>query len=182
MSNIKSQTDHIFHVWINRRQEERRMAGEEHEHGLYEFKNMLSFLEYGHKRIQQAFENALPKTHKQCSLSPTESIHDNRLTCAFGIEVATCPILAHLKTTFDEERQRECGQLGKHYAGIPDEEVYRKMAVVCAWNIFTTSVNADNTTWGGIDTSEGYHLDETDRRFWRRVYDSMAAPGPGDDA
>lgn len=173
----EQQADHIFHVWINHRQDERVKAGEEHEHDLYEFKSMLQFLEYGHRTIEQAFTGALPLKHQQCSHQPVETLPSNRLLCALGQDVTTCPILTSLKATFDVERDREIGQMGKRYASVPDALVYQKMATVCAWHIYTEQLKHKRF----IDTSEGWLTDESDRIFWQRTYASLAAGDSDDD-
>lgn len=80
----KRNADHLWHVWINRRQEELRKADPEakHEHSLYEFKDILQFLEYGHVLIAKAFEGNLGKTHQQCSHQAPVEIKENVLKCA----------------------------------------------------------------------------------------------------
>ena len=45
--------NHVWHVWINRRQQERG-KDQPWEHSLYEFKSMLEFLSYGAEQIQTA--------------------------------------------------------------------------------------------------------------------------------
>lgn len=168
--------EHIWHVWINRRQETRRARNpaSSHEHSLYEFKSMLQFLDYGHCVIQAAFEGKLAKAHKQCSHSPTLPILNNVLRCAIGEDVTTCPILLQLRSTFLEQIERVTPYNGeKPYGDLPPESVYGLMAKTCAWHIYTTSVRAQDG-FGGIDTSEGYLMDESDRMFWSNVYASMA--------
>ena len=173
--SAKRDADHIWHVWMNSgggfepdEQWGSRMAPK----SLYEFKHLLEFLDYGHQVIQQAFTGQLPKVHRQCSRTTPEPIANNCLKCsAFGTDVTDCKILLSIKTTFEAERQRELGKLGKVYEHIPDEEMYRRMAQTCAWHIYREATRDDRF----VDTSEGYLLTVGDRMFWGRVYESMAA-------
>lgn len=176
--------EHIWHVWINKRQDAERKANPEHkhEHSLYEFKSMLEFLSYGKNVIRDAFENKLPTIHKQCSQSPEIPIVSNILKCARGEVVTTCPILLHLKATFDEAVNRVLPFSGeKAYGDLTPEAVYDLMAKTCAWHIYKESVNATDE-WGGIDTSEGWVMDTSDRMFWDTVYSHMAGDDPDTEA
>jgi len=168
-TDFRSRVDHMWHVWINRRQDERRKAGDDvWEHDLYEFKNMLQFLEYGHEVIAKAFEGRLAKTHRQCSRQEPVEIKENTLKCCLEAQDGTtCPILLSLKSVFDEHAQRP--PIGDYSYVVHVEYLYRTMAKTCAWHIYQNSSQCD--------TSEGYLLDESDRMFWRNVYDSMM----GDD-
>ena len=177
----KNQADHIWHVWMNRYSEKEQKAGREWPHSLYEFKSLLHFLEYGWVLLQKAFTDALPKVHQQCSHSPVEAVPVNVLKCCLGTECTKCEILLSVKEAFDAERQRECGQLGKYYAEVPDEEMYRRMAGVCAWHIYREACGITEG-FHGVDTSEGHLMDVTDRMFWDRVYGSMAATDPEEEA
>lgn len=167
--------DHIWHVWLNRR----NTSAAEFDHSMYEFKSMLEFLSYGAGRIEKAYTGTLPTVHRQCSHSSPEAISCNKLTCSFGRDVTQCEILVSIKNTFDDERQRTLGKLGKPYAEVPDSEMYRVMANTCAWHMYTEPLRGGQH----IDTSEGWLTDVSDRMFWDRVYTSMAAAdGDGDDA
>jgi hypothetical protein len=169
---LRQQANHIWHVWLNRR----NTAGQ-FDHSMYEFKSMLQFLAYGHEQIEKAFTGNLRTIHRQCSHSLTEKIPCNKLSCAFGTDVTKCEILVSIKTTFQAERERECGKLGKHYDSVPDSEMYRVMANTCAWHMFTEPLK--NGTF--LDTSEGWLTDVSDRMFWDRVYSSLAARDPDDE-
>ena len=65
--------DHIWHTWINKRQQNRGKDAP-WEHSLYEFKSMLQFLSYGAQQIKTAFEGKLPQIHQQCSRQPVEQL------------------------------------------------------------------------------------------------------------
>jgi hypothetical protein len=187
-----SAVDHAFHLWINRRQDDRRKAGEPFEHDLYEWKSMLQEVERLPSWLRRARTNALPTAHQQCSRQAPEGIADNRLICALGMDVTLCPILASLYVTFDQEREhrerltatwRERGddeaRLARHALSADDaDEVAAK---VCTWHIFMSKLQRP-----GLDTSEGYVQDESDRRFWKRTYENMSAAiddgGDGEDA
>jgi hypothetical protein len=164
----RSATDDVWHVWINRRQDERRARGEEWERSLYEFKGMLGELRRLPHWIKRARTGDLPTVHQHCSRSPVERIPTNRLVCALGVDVTQCEILKSLRSTFDEERRRP-------YYGerIGEDEVDRVSAAVCCWHIFTSAIG--DGPW--IDTSEGYVQDESDRLFWQRTYELMAMDG-----
>lgn len=176
-----SSRDHALHVWINRRQEERRRAGEPWESTLYEWKSMEAERRRLPLVIRRAFEGALPSMHQQCSRSEPETIAENHLICALGIDVITCPILLSLKAAFEEERQHERRVQertdGCYEPGLTDESVYQAMGSVCTWHIFTSvfGVAPDRPENRRIDTSEGYVQDESDRRFWATTYAHMAA-------
>lgn len=168
--------EHLWHVWINKRQEANKKNDAPREHDLYEFKSMLEFLGYGHRVIQQAFENKLPTIHQQCSHSQPLPIVNNRLVCALGTEVTSCPILDHLKSTWESETARISPFDGKPSYELPIEALYRTMAKTCAWHIYSLSVQAHHD-WNGIDTSEGWMKDESDHMFWSNVYQSLSSNG-----
>lgn len=176
--NATYNADHIWHVWINHRQDERR--GLEWEHSLYEFKSMLQFLTYGRKQIQKAFTGNLPKTHRQCSRCAPEPIPNNHLSCCLGQEVTTCPILTSLKATVEEQRTRITPFDGKaHYANVTDEHLYRLMAQTCAWHIYHEACNIKDERTFYVDTSEGYLMSVSDRMFWDRIYNSLSYQDEG---
>lgn len=165
----KRNADHLWHVWMNRRNFNRKSESP-HEHSLYEFKDMLQFLGYGHEVIAQAFEGRLSKTHRQCSRQAPVEIKENVLKCACeGVDVTKCPILLSLKQTFDDNKM--------HY-DVPVEHLYRTMAKTCAWHTYKVSCGIEEKGFR-IDTSEGYLLDESDRMFWRNVYDSLSQDDAG---
>lgn len=174
---LRQSANHVWHVWMNSFATEDQAAGRDFPHSLYEFKSLLDFLEWGPHRLEQAFTDKLPATHKQCSHAAVESIPHNTLKCCLGTECVKCEILIGIKSKFDEERQRECGNLGKFYEDIPDSEMYRCMANTCAWHIYK-KVTKGAEGFAGIDTTEGHLMDVSDRMFWDRVYESMS---PGDD-
>ena len=181
MSDVLSRVDHIWHVWMNQRKA--YSSDDPFERGLYEFKSLVQFLEYGHQQIQRAYEGKLRTTHQQCSRTAPEPIKENRLKCCLnGTDVTECPILLSLKETAEKERQpltfRDGTKFDRH---VSDEEVYRLMARTCAWHIFAKAIGS-TSGWHGIDTTEGYLMDESDRMFWRNVlYESMAASDPYDE-
>lgn len=155
---------HIWHVFMN------RLCENDHDHTLYEFKNMMEWLSYGHEKIAQAFENRLPSTHRQCSRTEPEEIPSSTLMCAIGKNVTECEILKQLRATIDEHKAMPRG----FYADFTDEGMYRLMSFTCAWHILKTATKMQDG-WGGVDTSEGYMQDTSDRMFWERVYRSMGA-------
>jgi len=155
--------DHLWHVFMT------RISEKEHDHTLYEFKNMIQWLQYGHEKISQAFEGRLPSQHRQCSHSAVEPVPDPTLQCAIGKNVLECEILQKLRVVVDEHKSMERG----YYAGFTDADLYRLMSLTCAWHILKKSTLMQ-PGWGGVDTSEGYMQDTSDRMFWERTYRSMA--------
>lgn len=168
----ESAADHAYHVWMNARQEERRARGEPWEPDLYEFQRAVQELRRLPVWMHRLRTNTLPTTHQQCSHSPTEPIAANRLICALGEDVATCPILASLRATFAGEVDR--ARRLEEERGIPrrlhEDDIDLLAARCCTWHILISQLKAK----GHIDTSEGYVQDEGDRRFWSRVYDSLS--------
>jgi len=172
--------DHIWHIWINRRQQERDKDAP-WEHSLYEFKSMLQFLSYGAKQIKEAFDGKLPQTHQQCSHQPVEQLKVlNVLKCSReAIDVTKCPILLSLQETFNGELDRVYPFNGqKANPNLSPDAVYDLMAKTCAWHIYEQACGISKGHHFSIDTSMGYLMDETDRIFWDRVHDSMADDCP----
>lgn len=171
-----SDVEHAFHVWINRRQDARRKLGETWERDLYEFKDMLGEL----RRLPVLFRRErlglLPTVHQQCSHSAPETITDNRLVCALGIATAECPILLDLAGEFAEQQRNRLARFQS--TTLQPEHLDELKARVCCWHIYTSAMRDPDLDH--VDTSEGYILDEGDRRFWSTVYESMAA-GMDDD-
>lgn len=169
MSKKETDANHLWHVWINQRQEENRKEDpkREHEHSLYEFKSMLEFLTHGHIRIQEAFEGKLPVKHQQCSLSSVEPINNNVLKCSLeGTDVTQCPILLGIKKVFEDHAAKDYQEA--------QPEVFKIMANTCAWHTYHKNCNVTDK-WGGVDTSMGYLMDESDRMFWSRVHENMSS-------
>ncbi len=171
----ESSLDHIWHTWMNQYSDGEGGTRGMAPHSLYEFKGVLQFLRYGHEQIQKAFKGELATQHRQCSRQLPVPILDNRLRCCLGTNVLECPILTSLASKFQENVDRVYPFNGKKaYPDISADHLYVLMARTCAWHIFSTAVKASDK-WGGIDTSEGYLLDESDRMYWRNLYEGMAA-------
>src|SRR5690348_7355193 len=66
--------DHETHVNINRRQDARRVAGEEWEHWLYEAKTLPGEIARITRLYQLERKGELPKLYKHCSMSPVETL------------------------------------------------------------------------------------------------------------
>lgn len=166
---------HALHVWINRRQDERG-RGQEWEGSLYAWKDMEAERERFPRILKAAFERTLPTVYQYCSQTDPEPIFENRLVCALGQEVTTCPILLSLRATFAEQREQrrriEERQVNDQ-SGLTDDSAYQAMATVCTWHIFTTTF-AVRLGHPQHDLSEGWAKDESDRRFWAKTYELMA--------
>jgi hypothetical protein len=165
----RSSVEHVWHVWINRRQDQRRATGEQWESDLYAWKDALRELERIPLWLKRVRENTLPTLHKQCSQQDPEPIAENRLICALGTNVAECPILKSLYETVAEHSAI------KHYSDVTVEDADALGGKVCAWHIFRTVFGITGDRASYIDTSEGYVQDESDRMYWRRVYDNLSA-------
>ena len=149
--------DHEMHVNINRRQDALREKGEKWEHWIYEAKTLPNEIARLTRLFQLDRKGELPKLYKHCSLSPVEALPENSLMCCLGTEPKTCEILTQAFAGMDQ---------------FPAEMIDSAKAHVCVTHILTESATRL------IDTSEGYVTDSTHREFWRRTYESMAAPGP----
>lgn len=176
-----SSATHIWHVWMNRRNEERQKAGKEFDHSMYTWKDALSFAQYGHRRIKEAFDGKLPKVHQQCSMSAPAEIKENRLVCCLGQEVTTCPMLLQIKAIHEEHWHAPIVACSGHDSGkyyrekVTEEDMHKTMAKTCAWHVY------EESRARFVDSSEGFHLDEGDRIFWQRTYASMAGSDPDDE-
>jgi DNA-directed RNA polymerase subunit RPC12/RpoP len=152
--------DHAMHVNINKRQNALRKAGSEREHWLYEAKTLPNEIARLTRLFQLERAGELPTGFRYCPHSEVEQTPDNRLMCCLGKEPKRCEIL--LETFAGME-------------AFPIEMIERAKADVCATHILTESAKRL------IDTSEGYVTDATDRAFWQRTYEGMAAPGPDEN-
>lgn len=158
--------EQVRHEWINEWAEQERSRGQQFPHHLYEFMHGLQEIPRLALWIGMLRTDALPRVHQQCSRSEPERIEVNRLICALAQDVATCPILASVRSRFEAK----CGQ--SYYTALTDEHIDRTQAEVCVWHIFTSTMQAA-ADGGFLDTSEGYVQDESDRRFWRTTYEHM---------
>jgi hypothetical protein len=152
--------DHAMHVNINQRQDAQRKSGSEWEHWLYEAKGLAGEIRRLTRLFAQERTGQLPNTFKYCSLSPVEFVPENKLMCCLGTVPKACEILQQTLVGMD---------------GFPVEMIDAARAHICATHILTESAKRM------IDTSEGYVTDATDRAFWSRTYESMAASGPDED-
>ena len=117
---------------------------------MYEAKTMASEVPRMVLVLRQEREGKMEKLHKQCSISPTEPIQDNHLTCCLGVECRKCPhLLALEKAALTPEQQDEA------------------KAWTCAAHIVSK---------GGDVMKEGYLLTTGDRMFWDNVYESLTQP------
>jgi hypothetical protein len=163
---LPHELDNPWHGWINEYSTSEQKAGRPWLHSLYEFKTMLNELPRLAYWIRRARTGELPKVHQQCSHCRPEHIHENHLLCAKGVNVNECPILLSLRANV---KQR----------GVSEDDADRLCGLTCAWHIFTTATGVkDGMGWNGIDTSEGYVQDASDRMFWSNVYESLASAGP----
>lgn len=94
----------------------------------------------------------LPKLHRQCSVSKTEEVKDNHLSCCIGTECRKCPHLLSLQKS-----------------KMSQEELDTAKAWTCVSHILHTLGSGVH-----LDTSEGYLLTEDDKMFWSTVYESMS--------
>lgn len=168
----ESAADQSFHIWINKRQEERRQSKGPWEADLYEWMHAEREMRRLPVWLKRARSGALPTAHQQCSHSAPEAIEENHLVCALGQDVTTCPILASLYTSFEQDLAREeaLHQRNGMAKRLHPDDADVLAARVCCWHIFMEKQRHPH-----IDTSEGYVQDESDRRFWGNVYRSLGA-------
>ena len=141
---------HEWHVAINTHADERRKAGEDWPHFMYEAKSASQEV----KRLKLLFRHErtgrLPSVHQQCSRTDPEALPGkNHLSCCLGVRCDECPHLAALDA-----------------ADISDDERDEAKAWTCVGHILMS---------GGDRAGEGYLLTVDDRMFWNRVYESLGA-------
>lgn len=154
---LDRESDHPWHVSINRFMDSARAAGEyERRRWMYEAKYLASEVPRMALLFGKERRGELPKPHKQCSLSPTEPVADNHLRCCLGVECRKCPELLALDS-----------------ADMPPEEIDKAKAWTCGAHIVSE---------GGDSSLEGYLLTVDDIMFWRRTYESMAGVDPDDES
>ena len=175
--------DHQFHVWINRRQDERRAGGETTEHDLYEWKAVLAEVGRLPYWLHAARTGTLRQVHQQCSHQAPETIPaPNRVICALGVDVIGCPILRglyeHFASEIEDRRRLPNPKARRIYRdiGLTLDDADPIAAKVCTWHIFT-----ERQKNPGIDTSEGYVQDASARMFWDRVYESLSRHDSDED-
>jgi hypothetical protein len=172
MGMLSGKADHVFHVWINREADknaENVQPIDPHKDGLYDFKSAMNTLPYLTRMIEKERKRELPMVHQQCSRQSPEPLPENFLTCAFGVKLRECQILARLNATFDEMRSKPYpdGQ-PSYYRDIPDSEIDKAKAMACVWHMLMGNGKAF------VDWNEGAVQDESDKIYWRRVYDNLA--------
>lgn len=146
--------DHPWHVAVNRLHDERREKNEERSRFMYEAKAAAHEVPRLMLLFKDEREGRLTKIHRQCTLSPTEHVVDNHLTCCLGVECRKCPELLALEK-----------------AELTPEAIDRAKAWTCVAHVLSK---------GGDVSGEGYILTEDDKMFWQRTYESMAAVDPGE--
>lgn len=154
MERTKDPLDHEWHVAVNRHSDEWRKAGKKwgDMRFMYEAKSMADEVPRMVMLFRQERENALPQTHKQCSLQAAVPVKDNHLSCCLGVKTRDCPHLLAL------EKLDRCEPADSDTA----------KAWTCAAHIVSQ---------GGDHMNEGYLLRVNDRMFWDNVYASLAQEG-----
>ena len=154
MERTKYPLDHEWHVAVNRHSDEWRKAGKKwgDMRFMYEAKSMADEVPRMVMLFRQERENALPQTHKQCSLQAAVPVKDNHLSCCLGVKTRDCPHLLAL------EKLDRCEPADSDTA----------KAWTCAAHIVSQ---------GGDHMNEGYLLRVNDRMFWDNVYASLAQEG-----
>lgn len=151
MERTKYPMAHEWHVAVNRHQDAQRAAGKDWGEArfMYEAMHLADEVPRMVMLFQQERENALPKTHQQCSMQAPVPVKDNHLSCCLGIKTRECPHLLAL------EKIERCA---------PDD-VDAAKAWTCAAHIVSQ---------GGDRMNEGYMLRVDDRMFWDNVYANLA--------
>ena len=158
MNRLQYPLRHEWHVAINNHSDERRRSGapwSEHRF-MYDAKTMADEVPRMALLFRNEREGALPKTHRQCSMSPSVPVPENHLTCCKGVKTRECPHLLAL------EKIDRCSP----------EEIDTAKAWTCAAHIVST---------GGDSMKEGFLLRVDDRMYWDNVHESLAQ-GLEDDA
>lgn len=145
----------------NHVQQEWHVAINKHTNGLdiekwprfmYEAKKMADEIPRMALLFKRQREGSLPKVHQQCSHCKPEPIPDNFLCCCLGKKCHECPMLLALDA-----------------ARMTPEEIDQAKAWTCAAHIVAN---------GGDVAGEGYLMDESDRRYWSNLYQSLAGEDP----
>ena len=139
---------HEWHVAINVHSRE---VGFDEMKFMYEAKSGLSELARLPYMFAKERKGELPTTHKQCSHSAPVQMPENYLMCCLGKKCKECPILLAI----DKMK-------------ATDEEKDIAKAMTCVTHIISE---------GGDFANEGYIMDCSDRMFWNRVHENLAA-GP----
>lgn len=148
---LNHRIDHAWHVAINRASEG-KIGQADWPHFMYEAKTMASEVPRLIRLHRDERQGKLPQMHKQCSMSPTVPVQDNRLTCCLGVECRKCPELLALEK-----------------ADLPPEQIDVAKAWTCAVHIAMK---------GGDQMREGYLLTTSDRMYWDNVYASLSQQEP----
>lgn len=155
---LDRQESYTWHWWLN--------SLKDHDSMAYEWKRALEELGRLPELFRRERLGLLPKQHRQCSMSKPVPVVE-KLTCALGVEVSKCEILASLSKSFQETGK-------KFYPDMADESLDRLKAYTCVGHILQEASKAPHA----IDTSEGYILTESDRRYWDHVHKSMSLDEP----
>lgn len=187
---MNNKIDHIWHVWINRRnplgENSPRPSSvtEPPMRSMYSWKDALQTLSWAPKAIKKAFTGALATQHQQCSHCKPVPIENNELRCWLGQDVTKCPILADLQACFKEEISRPYPDGRQSYcADVTDDDIYEVMGAVCVWHLLASDWAHDRRELpppAYIDWAEGALQDTSDRMFWENTYASMAQSVDGD--
>lgn len=149
MERLKYPLSQEWHVAINRHVDEQRQANKVWPSFMYEAKSAADEVPRMVMLFKQEREDALPKTHKQCSMQEPVPVPDNHLTCCLGIKTRECPHLVAL------EKLERC---------TPDD-IDAAKAWTCAAHILSKGGDVMNT---------GYLLRVDDRMYWDNVHASLA--------
>lgn len=135
-----------WHEAVNAFHSESKQA--EHRHWMYEAMDVYQEIPRLIRIHGMERKGELVKLHQQCSHSIPEELKENHLTCCLGIKCKECPELLALES-----------------AELQPEEIDIAKAWTCAAHIISK---------GGDISNEGYILDESDKRYWANLYESLA--------
>lgn len=150
MERLKYPLSDEWHVAVNRHSDEWRKADKQwaEMRFMYHAKGMADEVPRMVMLFQQEREEALPQTHRQCSMQDAVPVKDNHLTCCKGLKTRERPHLLAL------EKIERC----------TPADVDTAKAWTCATHIVST---------GGDFMNEGFLLRVNDRMFWDNVYASL---------
>jgi hypothetical protein len=143
---------HNWHVAIN------GFTGEHghDDHGfMYEAKNAAGELPRIAYIFGQERRGELSTLHQQCSHTAPVPIPENYLMCCLGKRCSECPMLKGIEQMKGTDAEKDLAK-----------------AFTCVAHIVSQ---------GGDMVNEGYIMDQSDRMFWRNVFENWADDPQDDD-
>lgn len=147
MERLDHRLSHEWHVAINEYNAD-KFGKDTYGRFMYEAKALADEVPRLAVLFKMEREGKLPQVHKQCSMSETEPVKGNHLSCCLGKKCAECPFLLALNN-----------------AKLEPEQIDMAKAWTCATHIVSE---------GGDMAGEGYIMTVDDRMYWDNVYSSLS--------